>query len=92
MADLKCTGAWGCTVIPHDRGHLVAYHYCTTLPRGPRAKRDLAWKENYLLNEVIKDGPDLSFGISQNLLDLCEELCIAPSAWNAYPNSTQKAI
>jgi hypothetical protein len=92
VADLKCTGAWGCTVIPHDRGHLVAYHYCTTLPKGPRAKRDLAWKENYLLTEVIKDGPDLPFRISQDLLELCEELCIAPSAWNAYPNSTQKAI
>ena len=92
MADSKCTGACGCTVIPHDHGHLVVYHYCTTLPKGSRAKQDLAWKENYLLTEVIKDGPNLPFRISQDLLELCEELCIAPSAWNAYPNSTRKAI
>ena len=44
------------------------------------------------MTEVIKDGTDLPFGISQDLLELCEELCIAPSAWDAYPDSTQKAI
>ena len=87
-----CTGAWGCTVIPHNHGHLVAYHYCTTLTQGSQAKRDLAWKKNHLLTEVIKDDATLPYSVSQDLLDLCEDLCIAPSAWDNYPDRKQQAI
>lgn len=92
VADLKSTGAWGCTVIPLEGGHLVAYHYCTTLRKGPRAKKDLAWKKNWLSTNLIQDDAKLPYRVSLDLLDLCEELCITPPAWDTRSASEQKAI
>lgn len=83
-ADRKCTGASGFTVVPHAGGHLVAYHYCTTLPRGRQGQWELAQMKEYLENEVFGDEADLPRHLSRDILTQCENVCLAPAAWDAW--------
>ena len=98
QADQLCTGPWGCTVIPYDRGprargHLVVFHYCTLLPKGPRARRDLQRKAACLRAALIGDGDCLlARRVSELLLMQCEDLCLAPAAWAAYPERVREAV
>ena len=93
QADQLCTGSWGCTVIPYDRGHLVVFHYCTFLPKGPRARRDLQRKKEHLQDAMIGDGDCLlARRVSELLLMQCEDLCLAPAAWAAYPERIREAV
>lgn len=93
QADQLCTGPWGCTVIPYDCGHLVVFHYCTLLPKGTRARRDLQQKKAYLRAKMIGGGDRLlARWVSELLLMQCEDLCLAPAAWAAYPERVREAI
>ena len=98
QANQLCTGPWGCTVIPYDRrprarGHLVVFHYCTLLPKGPRARRDLQRKKTRLQDAMIGDGDCLlARRVSKLLLTQCEDLCLAPAAWAAYPERVREAV
>ena len=84
---------WGFTVIPHDEGHLAVFHYCTLLPKGMRARRDLQKKERALIADIIgEDDSLLTRMVSRLLLRQCEDLCLSPAAWAAYPERTREGI
>ena len=84
---------WGLTIIPLTEGHLAILHYCTLLPKGPRALGDLRQKERDLTTDIL--GPDNSLlprMASGLLLRQCPDLCVAPDAWNAYPDHIRACI
>ena len=87
----RITGAWGCTVVPHAQGHLVAYHYCTVLPSNRAAARDLQERDRHHARKLVED-TGLPYRLSWDLVSTCEELCVAPAAWDAYPDEVKNAI
>ena len=83
--------AWGCTVVPHAGGHLVAYHYCTPQPL-PEAWDEQAWMKKSLRAGMFRAAASEPRRISRFLLTWCQEVCLAPAAWNAWDAGKQNAV
>ena len=82
---------WGCTVVPHAGGHLVAYHYCTAQPL-PEAWERMARMEMSSSAGMFRAAADWPRHISRFLLTRCQEVCLAPAAWNAWDEGKQDAV
>lgn len=82
---------WGCTVVPHAGGHLVAYHYCTAQPL-PRAWEEQARMERSPWAEMFRAAACEPRRISRFLLTECKELCLAPAAWCNWDKGKQTAV
>ena len=88
---LRSTGARGCTVVPHAPGHLAAYPYGTVLPSNRAAARDLQERDRCHARKLVGE-TELPYRLSWNLASTCEALCVAPAAWDAYPDEVKNAI
>ena len=87
----RSTGARGCTVVPHAPGHLAAYPYGTVLPSNRAAARDLQERDRCHARKLVGE-TELPYRLSWNLVSTCEALCVAPAAWDAYPDEVKNAI
>ncbi len=82
---------WGCTVVPHTGGHLVAFHFCTTLPL-PGAWERMTRMEMSSMAGMFRAAASEPRLISRFLLTWCQEVCLAPVAWHRWDAGKQNAV